>query len=196
MTIARAGCITAILLSSTIGVCAQAQQVENDGYARSAGQVTKNPFGLCWRTSAWTAAKATTECDPDLVPKPAPRRAEAPPAPPVVPAPAPAVLPAMPVPIVPATVPPVTPAALPKVPAAPAVPAGAGRLLPQPTAADSPTHTHNKSSLRIMRILPLAAVPHTQACEPAESVGFVDPSRSFIGSRRARRDRASVGTLL
>src|ERR1700682_2524455 len=114
MTIARAGCITAILLSSTIGVGAQAQQVENDGYARSAGQVTKNPFGLCWRTSAWTAAKATTECDPDLVPKPAPRRAEAPPAPPVVPAPAPAVVPAptvvAPIVAAPIVVPPPAPA--------------------------------------------------------------------------------------
>ena len=69
-----------------------------DGYATSGsagGQIWKNPFGLCWRSgAAWTPANAIAECDPDLVPKPAPRAA--PPAPvipdaraPVAPPPAP-----------------------------------------------------------------------------------------------------------
>lgn len=54
----------------------------------------KSGFGLCWRTSQWTPAKAIEECDPDLVQKPAPRKVEvvpkpAPPPPPVVAAPPP-----------------------------------------------------------------------------------------------------------
>ena len=32
----------------------------------SSGQVVKSGFGLCWRTSSWTPATATKECDPDL----------------------------------------------------------------------------------------------------------------------------------
>src|SRR5215831_11337545 len=44
---------------------------------------------LCWRTGYWTPAMAIIECDPDLVPKPAPPAA-APPAPPPPP-PAPGV---------------------------------------------------------------------------------------------------------
>jgi OOP family OmpA-OmpF porin len=55
--------------------------------------VVKNPFGLCWRTGYWTPAMATTECDPDLVPKPAPAPV-APPPPPKVEAPKPAPAPA------------------------------------------------------------------------------------------------------
>jgi OOP family OmpA-OmpF porin len=68
----------------------------NDGYAASppAGQVWKNPFGLCWRSGYWTPAMANMECDPDLVPRPAAVPAPAPaqqqPAPAPVPAPAPA----------------------------------------------------------------------------------------------------------
>ena len=35
----------------------------------SGNVVVKDPFGLCWRTGYWTPAMATTECDPELVPK-------------------------------------------------------------------------------------------------------------------------------
>lgn len=49
------------------------------GYAQDArGIVVRDPFGLCWRTGYFTPALAQIECDPDLVPKPAP--VEAPPA--------------------------------------------------------------------------------------------------------------------
>ena len=34
------------------------------------GEVAKSGFGLCWRTSAWTPARAIAECDPDLMAKP------------------------------------------------------------------------------------------------------------------------------
>ena len=46
---------------------------------------------LCWRTGYWTPAMAIVECDPDLVPKPAPPAPPpaAPPAPPPPPPPAP-----------------------------------------------------------------------------------------------------------
>ena len=43
------------------------------GYAQDArGVVVRDPFGLCWRTGYFTPALAQIECDPDLVPKPAP----------------------------------------------------------------------------------------------------------------------------
>ena len=47
---------------------------------------------LCWRTGYWTPAMAIVECDPDLVPKPAPPAppAAVPPPPPPPPAPPPA----------------------------------------------------------------------------------------------------------
>lgn len=52
--------------------------------------VVKNPYGLCWRTGYWTPAMAILECDPDLVPKPAPKPAPAEPTPkPAEPKPAP-----------------------------------------------------------------------------------------------------------
>jgi OOP family OmpA-OmpF porin len=94
-----------LLLPAAVG----AQTVTNDGYARDpSDQVVMNPFGLCWRTSQWTEAKAIAQCDPDLV-KPAPKPAAlatppaapapalapaAPPPPPVAAAPAPAPAPA------------------------------------------------------------------------------------------------------
>ena len=62
----------------------------SQGYAETAGQgAVKSAFDRCWRTSAWTPAMATMECDPDLVPKPVVRAAPPPPPPPVVAAPAP-----------------------------------------------------------------------------------------------------------
>lgn len=84
-----------LLLLAALSASASAQSVGNDGYARDlAGDVVKNPFGLCWRTMNWTPEKAIAECDPDLVAKPQPRRAETPPpapAPVLAPAPAPRV---------------------------------------------------------------------------------------------------------
>ena len=91
-------CLVAILLTP---LAALAQGVQTDAYATSsaAGQIWKNPFGLCWRTSAWTPEKALPECDPDLVRKPAPVAAPAAPAAPVAaPAPAPLAVPAPPPP--------------------------------------------------------------------------------------------------
>src|ERR671939_584197 len=53
---------------------AAAQNISNDGYARDmSGDVVKNPFGLCWHSSQWTDAKAIADCDPDSMPRPAPR---------------------------------------------------------------------------------------------------------------------------
>ncbi len=53
------------------------------------GAVVKSGFNLCWRTGYWSPALAIAECDPDLVPKPAPKPAPMKPAAPV-PAPRPA----------------------------------------------------------------------------------------------------------
>ena len=61
------------------------------------GAVVKDPYNLCWRTSYWTPALASMECDPDLVPRAAPVAAPVPPAPP--PAPAPPVAAPTPVPV-------------------------------------------------------------------------------------------------
>ena len=74
---------------------AQPAHYEGDAYAVGAasGAIAKNPYGLCWRTSAWTQAKAIAECDPSLVAQPSPKPAPAVVAAPLVPvvlAPAPA----------------------------------------------------------------------------------------------------------
>ena len=53
--------------------------------------VWKSGTGLCWRAGYWTPAMAIAECDPDLVPRPAPKPAAAP-----APAPKPAAKPAAP----------------------------------------------------------------------------------------------------
>ena len=68
-----------------------AAQESTDGYVRSApaGVFVKSPFGACVRTGYWTPAMANSECDPDLVPKPA-AAPSAPPPPPPAAAPAPA----------------------------------------------------------------------------------------------------------
>jgi OmpA-OmpF porin, OOP family len=90
--VARAGCIAALLVFPMLGLDALAQSA-SDGYTGSgAGDIAKNPFGLCWHTGQWSEAKAIADCDPDFVPKQAPRRVEAPvpvAAPAVIPAPAP-----------------------------------------------------------------------------------------------------------
>jgi OmpA-OmpF porin, OOP family len=86
----------ALVLSAALalgmGVSSAYAQVEG-GYVTapaSGNIVVKDPFGLCWRTGYWTPAMATTECDPDLVPKPAPAPAPAPVIAPPPPAPEPA----------------------------------------------------------------------------------------------------------
>ena len=67
-----------------------AQGATTDAYVTdNRGVIWKNPYGLCWRTSQWTAAKALAECDPDLVPKPAAAPPRAAPAPAPAPAPVP-----------------------------------------------------------------------------------------------------------
>jgi OOP family OmpA-OmpF porin len=78
----------------------QPARYEGDAYAVSAatGAVAKNPYGLCWRTSAWTPAKAIAECDPALVAKPTPRPQPAQTV--VAPAPAPVVVAPAPAPVV------------------------------------------------------------------------------------------------
>lgn len=55
------------------------------------GNVVRNATYLCWHTGYWSPAAAIAECDPDLVPKPAPVAAApvAPPPPRQSPAPAP-----------------------------------------------------------------------------------------------------------
>ncbi len=87
------GLLSAAALSSALmaaGIApAQAQANNNNGYVQAQGNPVKSGFGLCYRTGFWTPQMATTECDPDLVPKP-------PPPPP--PAPAPAVKPPPPPP--------------------------------------------------------------------------------------------------
>ncbi len=90
----------AFVLSATValGMGVNSAYAQDRGYLiapTSDNVVVKNPFGLCWRTGYWTPAMATTECDPDLVPKPAPKPAPAPmkvapPAPAPAPAPKPA----------------------------------------------------------------------------------------------------------
>jgi OOP family OmpA-OmpF porin len=79
------------------------------GYVTDArGAAVKGPYGACLRTGYWTPALASTECDPALVPKPAPMAAAAPPPPPP-PAVAPPPPPPPPPPVVAAPPPPPKP---------------------------------------------------------------------------------------
>lgn len=51
------------------------------GYLHDArGIIVRDPFGLCWRDGYFTPALAQFECDPDLVPRPAPPPVAPPPA--------------------------------------------------------------------------------------------------------------------
>jgi len=90
----------ALALGALIPSISVAQQ--NSGYALSGatGQVVRaGVAGVCVRTGFWTPALANTECDPDLVPKPA--AVPVPSAPAAKPAPAPAPAPT-PAPVAPA----------------------------------------------------------------------------------------------
>jgi len=84
--------VAAGLFAASTALCAGAfaQTAQTDAYGIDGrGTVWKNPYGLCWRTSQWTPAKAIEECDPDLVRKPAAK-----PAPAAAPAAAPVLVPA------------------------------------------------------------------------------------------------------
>ena len=73
--ISKAKFIAAIaaLAIPLISFNAAAQAESNDGYwvSTPGGAIWKSPFGACWRAGYWTPAMANSECDPDLVPKPA-----------------------------------------------------------------------------------------------------------------------------
>jgi len=75
----------------SLGMSATSAFAQVNGYVQApvSGVTVKDPFGLCWRTGYWTPAMATTECDPELVPK----KAAPAPAPVVTPPPAPAPMP-------------------------------------------------------------------------------------------------------
>jgi OOP family OmpA-OmpF porin len=92
----------AALALSTFATPASAANLP-DIWKNSSGQVWKNSTGSCWRTTYTTPADATVECDPDLVPKPAP-----PAPPPPAPTPAAPVPPAPPAPAAPPPPAPVT----------------------------------------------------------------------------------------
>lgn len=99
------------LWATSFNAAAQSTQAY---WRSSAGLVWKDPFGLCWRSGAWTPATATAECDPELMKKPAPRPSAAPPpAPPPAPKPAPAPIAAPPKPV-PAPMPAPAPAPVPQ----------------------------------------------------------------------------------
>lgn len=90
---------SAIALSA-LAMNVSAQTGNKSGYlVDTRGDVVKNPYNLCWRTAYWSPALAIAECDPDLVPKPAPKPKPAAPAPkpkpkPAAPAPKPTAKPA------------------------------------------------------------------------------------------------------
>ncbi len=94
---------TSVLLAATFaavacGTSGSALAQSKQGYwtqPAGADAVWKNSAGQCWRAGYWTPAMAIAECDPDLVPKPAPKPVAAPPPPPrVAPPPPPAPKPA------------------------------------------------------------------------------------------------------
>jgi OmpA-OmpF porin, OOP family len=66
----------------TTALQAQAPGESTVGYVVGGGSglVAKGSTGVCWRAGYWTPAMAIRECDPDLMPKPAPP-APPPPAP-------------------------------------------------------------------------------------------------------------------
>lgn len=75
----RAIVIALALLVPSMGIA----QSKNQGYLTDTqGNIVRAlGAGVCVRTSDWTPARAVAECDPDLVPKPAPPKVVAPPRP-------------------------------------------------------------------------------------------------------------------
>lgn len=85
-----------------LGLSVPAAAQVTDAYATdSSGRIVRSGFGQCWRTSAWSPAKAIAECDPDLVRKPEPQPS---PTPATAPAPAPIAVPLATAPAAPAPV--------------------------------------------------------------------------------------------
>jgi OOP family OmpA-OmpF porin len=84
---------TALAAGLAALVTSSALFAQNPYAADTGAQIWRNGFGECWRTGSWTSSAAIPQCDPDLVPKPAPRPAEPPRAatPPPPPPPAPVV---------------------------------------------------------------------------------------------------------
>lgn len=86
-----------VAASPFLAASANAQQ---PGYwVDGRGGVVTDPYNLCWRTSYWTPALATAQCDPDLVPRAAPAPVPVAPAPPPKPAPPMAAPKPVPVPV-------------------------------------------------------------------------------------------------
>jgi OOP family OmpA-OmpF porin len=78
--------LTAVCAAFACGASGVASAQSSAGYwtQPATGAAWKNAAGQCWRAGYWTPAMATAECDPDLVPKPAPKPVVAPPPPPPV----------------------------------------------------------------------------------------------------------------
>jgi OOP family OmpA-OmpF porin len=97
-----AGLLSAFAIALSAFATNATAQGAPSGYVNDArGGVIKSPFNLCYRTGYWSPGMANSECDPDLVPRPAAVPAPAPrPAPPAAaPAPAPAPVAPAPVPV-------------------------------------------------------------------------------------------------
>ena len=78
---------------SAVSFSAVAQEAGGYWTNPSSGLIWKNAYGQCWKSVYFTPAMAVAECDPDLIPKPAPPAAApyvAPPPPVAAPAPKPA----------------------------------------------------------------------------------------------------------
>ena len=86
------GLLGAIALATFYNTAIAESFPEKTGYLiDSRGNVVKNSYGDCWRTGYWTPAMAVEECDPGLVKKIEPKKAE-----PLLPAPAPVPAPVAP----------------------------------------------------------------------------------------------------
>ncbi|OGA24605.1 MAG: hypothetical protein A3H34_01255 [Betaproteobacteria bacterium RIFCSPLOWO2_02_FULL_67_19] len=85
--------LSTVLAAFALGLSGMASAQSKQGYwtnPASNNTVWKSGTGLCWRAGYWTPAMAIAECDPDLMPKPAPKPVAVPPPPP---APAPVAAP-------------------------------------------------------------------------------------------------------
>jgi len=90
--------LLALALAASPFLAAPAAAQQPGYWIDGRGAVVTDPYNLCWRTSYWTPALATIDCDPDLVPKPKPVAAPVPPAAPPPPA-APVAAPPKPAPV-------------------------------------------------------------------------------------------------
>jgi len=84
--------LTAVSLALALAAVAGAANAETPGYVSdSRNTIWKSPYGLCWKTTDWTPAKAMPPCDTV-------QTVSAPPPPPVVVVPAPTPIAAAPTP--------------------------------------------------------------------------------------------------